>query len=172
MADSLVLGDALLYFCDALLQHRTVVHVDVAEESVVIGMLKFLLHILVPLLHIVHHLVANLLAYVFRNIVATFVTLDDDVEKLVNAYSRASYGRHHRHTDQFAQLLVVQLVTAVLQLVVHVQCHYHHHVHVDELRGEVKVSFQIRAVYHVHDDVRSLVDDVLAYIDFLRRVSR
>ena len=172
MSDGLVLGNVLLDVRDALLQHRTVVYVNVAEEPVLVGMLQFLLHILVPSLHVVHHLVSHLLAYVLRYIVATLVTLDDDVEELLDARPCASYGRHYRHPDQFAQLLVVQLVATALQLVVHVQCHHHHHVHVDKLCGEVQVSFQVRAVYHVDDDVRHLLDDVLAHVNFFGRVSR
>ena len=47
VSDGLVLGNVLLDVRDALLQHRAVVYVNVAEEPVLVGMLQFLLHILV-----------------------------------------------------------------------------------------------------------------------------
>ena len=58
------------------------------------------------------------------------------------------------------------------QFVIHVQRHDHRHIHVDELGCEVEVTFQVRGIHHVDDDIRCLLDDIFSYIEFFRRVSR
>ena len=139
---------------------------DMTENAMVLSILLFRFHVLMPCLHIVHHLIEHLLADILRHVVGAFVSLDDDMEELVDALSRTTDGWHHRHPNQFAQLLVIQLVSACFQFIEHVQCNHHLHVHVDELRGEIEVALQIRRIHYVDDKVRSFLNDVLADIDF------
>ena len=68
--------------------------------------------------------------------------------------------------------MIVQLVAAVLQGIVHVEGDDHAHVHIDELGGEVEVTLQVARIHHVDDDIRGFLDDVLAHVEFLRAVGR
>ena len=65
---------------------------------------------------------------------------------------------------------MVELVSACLKLVVHVQGNDHLHIHVNELCGQVKVAFKVRCVHHIDDHIRSFFNDMFAYIDFFWRV--
>ena len=143
---------------------------DMAEHALLF-MVFFLYEVLVPFLQFVHHLRTDMLLHVLGHIVTAFVNLDDIVEKLVYPDRRTAHRRHHRHADQLAQFFMVELVSAGFKLVVHVQGDDHLHIHVDELGGQIEVPFQIGCVHHIDDDVRGFLDDVLAYIDFLRRIS-
>ena len=69
VSNSFVLGYDLLDFLDTLFQYRTVIHVDMTENTMVFGILLFRFHILMPCLHIVHHFIEYLLLYIFRNVV-------------------------------------------------------------------------------------------------------
>ena len=123
--------------------------------------------------------VFNLVSVVYVNVpvercIALFVlaVLYDGLEQLPDAPSRCEDGRHHGHSQQHSQFLIVYVVATVFHLVVHVQGAYHGHVHVYELRGKVEVAFQVRCVYHVDDDVRRLVHELFAHVELFRAVCR
>ena len=68
--------------------------------------------------------------------------------------------------------MVVQFVAAVLQGIVHVQCHYHAHVHINKLGSEVEITFQVACIHYVDDNVGRFLDDVFTYIELFRTVGR
>lgn len=60
----------------------------------------------------------------------------------------------------------------MLQCVVHVECHHHAHIHVDELGGEIEVALQVACIHYVDNDVGCLIDDVLTHVKFFGTVCR
>ena len=123
---------------------------------------------LVPILHVLQDFGADVSFFIQE--VTPFVNVDDDMEESFDALARAAYGGHHGHAYQFAQGQVIQFISASFQLVEHVESDDHAHVHVYQLSSEIKVALQIGGIHHVDDDVRRLVDDVLAHVEFLGRV--
>ena len=177
MADVLILADDQLHRIDAALQLGAVVDVDVAEESprmlllFLMGAERMVGHIfLVPLAEVLENLGPYLALLVQE--VAAFVQGDEDVEKFLHAAARAAHGGQHRHAEELAQLHIVQGIAAGLQFVVHIEGHHHADVHVYQLGGQVEVALQVGGIDYVNDDIRCLVDDVTAHVDFLGRIGR
>ena len=73
----------------------------------------------------------------------SFVRLDDGVEQFFHSAAVLEDRRHHRNAKQFAKLVVVNMVSAFLRLVIHVQGANHAYVHVDELGGQIEVALQV-----------------------------
>ena len=88
------------------------------------------------------------------------------MKELVDAFSRSSYSRYNRDTNQFAQLFIIQMIATSLQLIIHVQRHHHLHVHVNQLCREIEVAFEVRCIHDIYNKVRSFLDDMLADINF------
>ncbi len=60
----------------------------------------------------------------------------------------------------------------MLGLVKHVEGHYHAHVHVDELSGEIKVTLQVAGVDDVNHHIGGLLRELPPHIEFLGTVGR
>ena len=80
------------------------------------------------------------------------------------------FGAIVRYSEEFAQLVVVDVVASFLGLVEHIESAHHADVHIDELSGEIEVALQVAGVDDVDDDIGSVLDELLAYIEFLGRV--
>ena len=104
--------------------------------------------------------------------VGMLVDLDDGVEQFRDTPAVAAHRRADGHAQQASQLLRVQLVAFVLQLVVHVQGHHGPEVHVDDLRRQVQVPFNVGGVHDIDHDVRHRIDEVLPHIQLFWRVRR
>ena len=178
VADIFVFTDFPFYVVDAPFNFRSVVDVDVADKTfggeVVFFACPFILmsgHIgIVPFAEVAENFVLDF--FFLPHEVGSFIQADDDVEQVVNAFTRTAYRRHHGYSQQFAQLVVVQFVAAVLQGIVHVQCHYHAHVHINKLGREVEITFQVACIHYVDDNVGCFLDDVFTHIEFFRAVGR
>ena len=59
----------------------------------------------------------------------------------------------------------------MLQLIVHVQGHHGPKVHVDDLRGQVQVPFDVGGVHDIDHNVRHRIDQVLPDVQFFRGIS-
>ena len=73
---------------------------------------------LVPVLYLGGHLGVDVSVLVDE--VDTLVHVDDDVEEQVDAFARLEHRGYHRHAEQLAELVVVELVASLLKLVEHV----------------------------------------------------
>ena len=104
----------------------------------------------------------------FRCVV--FIDGDYRVEELFDSLARAADCRHNRKPEQIAQLLDVQLITACLELVIHVQRDHHPEVHVYDLCRQVEVPLKVRCIDDVDDHVRCLVYEVFPHIEFFGAV--
>ena len=155
------------------------VHVDVSIHALVwfrsvgivflVVVVPVVLHIvLVPVLKVFLHFGVDVPVLVEE--VYTLIEVDDDVEQFLDAFPAFEHGRYHRHAEQLSQFLVVNSIAPVFKLVKHVEGTHHAQVHVDELCGQVEVSFDVRGVNHIDDDVGSLLYNLLAYIQFFRTV--
>ena len=102
--------------------------------------------------------------------VALFVDLDDYVEQLADAFACTADGRDYRHAEEISQLRGVQFIAACEQLVIHVKGHHNPQVHVDQLGRKIQVALEVGCVYYIYDNVRSVVDKVLADVQLLRAV--
>ena len=105
-------------------------------------------------------------------VVAVLENVDHRVEQRLDAAVVARLDRNHRHAQHAAQAVVVELRSAPLQLVVHVERHDHPRIDVDQFGGQVEVAFQIRRHDRVDHHVGRLLGDMAADIPFLGRVGR
>ena len=95
------------------------------------------------------------------------IDLDDGGEQFVNALSALEYRRHHRETQQFAQFVGIEKVTALFTLIKHVEGSHHAEVHVYELGGEIEIALKVAGVDDVEHDIRRLFHDLLTHVKFL-----
>ena len=103
-------------------------------------------------------------------LVVLLVDFDHGVQQLGDAGPVTAHGRTDRHTKKIAKLLDVEAVSPRLKLVVHIQSHHHAEVHVDNLGSEVEVPLDVGSVHDIDHDIRHVLDQVLADVEFLRAV--
>ena len=60
--------------------------------------------------------------------------------------------------------MMVQLVAARLQFVIHIQCADEREVHINQLGRQVEISLQVRCIYDVNNHVRRLFYQLFAYV--------
>ncbi len=97
------------------------------------------------------------MAIVRIGVLLGLIEFDDGVEKFIYSSSVGEDGRNHRESEEFAELVVVDVVATLLCLVKHIEGAHHTDVHVYQLRGEVEVALQVAGVYHVDDHVRGVL---------------
>ena len=94
------------------------------------------------------------------------------IEQFVDTFARLRNGRHHRNAEQFAEQPVIQLRLVVLQFVVHVECHDHPQVDINQFRSKVEVAFEVRSRNDVHHHIRRMFEKLAPDIHLLRRIGR
>ena len=104
--------------------------------------------------------------------VALLIDLDDSGEEFLDTVSGTADRRHYRHSEEIAQLLEVKHIALRLKFVIHIHSHHHAEIHIDQLRGEVKVSLKVGSIYDIDHDVRHILKEVLPHIEFFRAVCR
>ena len=77
---------------------------------------------------------------------------------------------HDLAAELLRELVDVDLVAALAHDVHHVHSHDHRDAQFGQLRGEVQVALEVRAVHDVEDGVRALVDQIVAGDDLFERV--
>ena len=77
---------------------------------------------------------------------------------------------HDLAAELLRQLADVDLVAALAHDVHHVHGHDHRDAQLGQLRGQVQVALEVRAVHDVEDGVRALVDQIVAGDDLFERV--
>ena len=112
------------------------------------------------------------MAIVSAGIFLAFVEFDDGLEELVHASAIGEDGRNHRDTEEFAQFVVVDVIATLLGFIKHVEGADHADVHVYQLGGEIEIALQVAGVDDVDDDIRRMLDELLAHIEFFWRISR
>ena len=101
---------------------------------------------------------------------AAFKNMYHLLQQALQSPTRLERGGNHRHTHQRAQRVDVETVATALQFIVHVQGTHHPQVHIHELGGEIEVALNVGGVDDVDDDVRGIVQQLLADIQFLRGI--
>ena len=94
-------------------------------------------------------------------LVPVFVNIDYRIEQIVDALVVAGLYRNHRYTQHAAQTVVIERRTAGFELIVHVQCHDHPRVDVDQFGGEVEVALDVRGNDRVDHHVGDLRGEVV-----------
>ena len=112
------------------------------------------------------------MAIVSAGIFLAFVEFDDGLEELIHASTIGEDGRNHRDTEEFAQLVVVDVIATLFGFIKHVEGTDHADVHVYQLGGEIEVALQVAGVDNVDDDIRRMLDELLAHIKLFRRIGR
>ena len=105
-------------------------------------------------------------------VVAVLEDVDHRVEQGLDAAVIARLDGHHRHAEHASQIVVVELRTASLQLVVHIQGHNHARVDVDQFGRQVEVALEVRGHHRVDDHVGGLFGNVAAHETLLGRIGR
>jgi len=112
------------------------------------------------------------MAIVSAGIFLAFVEFDDGFEELVHASAIGEDGRNHRDTEEFAQFVVVDVIATLLGFIKHIEGADHADVHIYQLCGEIEIALQVAGVNDVDDDIRRMLDELLAHIEFFWRISR
>ena len=112
------------------------------------------------------------MAIVSAGIFLAFVEFDDGFEELIHASTIGEDGRNHRDTEEFAQFVVVDVIATFFGFIKHVEGTDHADVHVYQLGSEIEVALQVAGVDDVDDDIRRMLDELLAHIEFFRRIGR
>ena len=102
----------------------------------------------------------------------SLIFLDHRMEKFFHAFPCREHGGAHRYAKQLRQFIQIDVVTSFLSLIKHVESNHHTHMHINQLRSQIEVPLQVGGVYHINDNIRSMLDQLLPNIQFLRRVSR
>ncbi len=92
--------------------------------------------------------------------------------RFVRAGALERRGFNHVAPQGCREFLDVDFVAALFDDVHHVQRNHHGGVHLEHLRGQVKVALQVGAVHQVNHGVRLLVHDVVPGNDFFQRIGR
>ena len=112
------------------------------------------------------------MAIVSAGIFLAFVEFDDGLEELVHASAIGEDGRNHRDTEEFAQFVVVDVISTLLGFIKHIEGADHADVHIYQLCGEIEIALQVAGVDDVDDDIWRMLDELLAHIEFFWRISR
>ena len=111
------------------------------------------------------------MAIVSAGISFAFVEFDDGLEELVHASAVGEDGRNHRDTEEFAQFVVVDVIRHASQVSSNVfEGADHADVHIYQLCGEIEIALQVAGVDDVDNDIRRMLDELLAHIEFFRRI--
>ena len=105
-----------------------------------------------------------------RFVGGVLIDCHDGFQQVVDSFSRAADGRHKGHAQQTRELAMVQFVTAGKEFIVDVERHDHGKVHVNQLRCQVEITFQIGGIQHIDDDVGKFFDEIFPDVEFLGRV--
>ena len=92
------------------------------------------------------------------------IDADDLMEQFLDSPARLERGGNKGNTEQGAQCLDMYEVTSALKLVIHIQGTYHTHIHIHQLRRQVKVALEIRRVNHIDDHIGMLLHQVFTDI--------
>lgn len=78
----------------------------------------------------------------------------------------------HLATEFFLQPVGVDEITAFCEHVHHVDGDDHRNAQFQQLRGEIQIPFEIRAVHDIQDNVRFFIQQIISGYDFFQRVRR
>ena len=98
--------------------------------------------------------------------------LEGGLHELGHAVPSERRRLHDGTAQPLREAVHVDLVTAFLHEIHHVERHHDRHPQVEDLRGQVQVALKVRRVHQVHDDVGAAVQQVVARHDLLRGVRR
>ena len=125
---------------------------------------------LVPLFDVSRDIRENVAVLVHE--VDALVHIDYDVEKGVDTLAGLEDRWDDGRTEESGEDIAVECVAAGLHLVVHIEGADHLEVHVDELRREVEIAFEVAGVDDVDDDIGRLLDKLFADVHLLGAVGR
>ena len=175
--DLLVDTNHFFHSLNTAFQFRPMIDMNMAEKTprpnmffftmttkFMVGNISFM-----PIPQILQNLRTDFLLLLSQKI-TTLVNTDNHMKKFIDAFSFTTDSRHHWYTKQLAQLKIIQLIATCLEFIIHVQSDNHPHIHIDKLSGEIKITLQIRSVYHVDYYIGSFINDVLTYIYFFRSI--
>ena len=109
---------------------------------------------------------------VARRRIGTLIHLNHGAEQLFNTHTVLKRRGNQWCTQQCGEHFEIHLVTALLKFVIHIQGAHYRQVHIQQLRGQIKIALQIRRVNHIDDNIGNIVCQMLAHIKFLRRIAR
>ena len=98
--------------------------------------------------------------------------VDGMADQFIDALVLHCGNRHHRNAQRLFQRVYVDRAAVFAHLVHHVQRQHHRHIQLDQLNGQIQVSFDVRSVQYVDDPVRALLQQKFARHDFLAGVGR
>ena len=99
-----------------------------------------------------------------------FVNCYDGTEQVFHPTSSLEDSRYDRCSEEFTYLFVVHIVATFLSFVEHIEGAHHSQVHVDELCGEIQVTFEVACVDDIDYYVRRFLNNLFSHIQFFWRI--
>ena len=92
----------------------------------------------------------------------------EHIEQFFGALGAAAYGFYDRHAQRIFHLAAVNLNTAALCIVHHVEVDKQGNPLLHELNRQEQIAFEVGAVHHVHHEVKFRVHEIIDNDFFFR----
>ena len=83
---------------------------------------------------------------------------DDGIEQAVKTDAGVAYGGDKGNPQELPERIMVEIIALFFKLIIHVEDSHHLPAHLYQLGRQVQVSFNVRRVDDVYDNVRALFD--------------
>ena len=94
------------------------------------------------------------------------------MKQRLNSFACLKYRGQHGYAQEVGKLFKIDVITTLLRFIKHIQSTNHGHVHINKLRREIKIAFQITTVDDIDDHVGILLNELFTHIKFLWRIGR
>ena len=101
-----------------------------------------------------------------------FITLNNFMKQRLNSLACLKHRGQHGHAQEVGKLFKIDVITTLLRFIKHIQSTNHGHVHINKLRCEIKIAFQITTIDDIDDHVGILLNKLFTHIKFLGRIGR
>ena len=91
-------------------------------------------------------------------------------EKFIHANALGSHSRNDGNAKHLAQCIVFELHATLFQLIIHIQGNNHLYIHINKLRSQEQIPFQIRGIDNIDNNIGHFFHYMRSHIQFLRRV--
>ena len=106
----------------------------------------------------------------FVKIFFLFIDIDDSFKYVIDTNSFHCCRWHDRETEHFTEILIIKDIAFSFHFVIHIKSHDDTHIHIDKLRSKEKVTFQIRSINDIKNNIRILFGKIFSNITFFWRI--
>jgi len=153
MADKFILGYFLFYSVNRFFQIGTMIDMDMTEYTPFPFMFA---HVILQMFFLMILPVFQRImpfGQVFQNFrihisllvkkINPFIKVDYYMKQGIQSTILLADSRHHRHSEQFTQQMIIQCITAGFKFIVNIQSYHHTDIHINQLGSQIQISLQI-----------------------------